>query len=497
LRILIALIPLLLAAAAPARAVVHIWNFDIGEDQVKNSIANPPGDGSTDSLATGRGHLRYDSDADTLFYSISWDRLEGDLTALHIHGPADATMSTPNHLVEIFNTSQDALDAGLDLRSDVTEGTIEGFGDGMECDAGGALACFLEERAYVNVHSQAFTMGEIRGNLLLRPSYVFFDAVSTEDQVNNAGTPDGSTDSPGIGYGHFRYDAGTEIIDYTITWSGLQGNLIKLHVHGPADPGSSNPNHLLEIFNSADDVTMAGVDPRGGSYTGQVDVSGDGTVCDDVSLLPCLEEGRAYINVHTEAFLMGEIRGDLRPRPGVLRWSFLSSEDQVKNHVGAPGDGSTDSPATGTNQLRYDAEREVLAYTISWNGLLENLIKLHIHGAADADESNPNHLLEIFNSADDVADAGADPVDDSHAGTFSIDGTNLDCLTDDPLVCLIEERGYVNVHSEAFPMGEIRGNALLVPEPSASLLGAVALVACGLLRRAGRGVAPRRRSAPR
>ena len=157
---------LFLLLAGSASAEVAVWSFDITEDQVGNN-PGPPGDGSTDSPATGEGLLSYDDETDVLTYSISWSGLLGDLTALHIHGPATAGQSTPAHLVELLNTPGDVTAAGLDPRDDVLEGEIEEFDDGLDCDQDGALACFLEERAYVNVHSEAFPMGEIRGNLLV------------------------------------------------------------------------------------------------------------------------------------------------------------------------------------------------------------------------------------------------------------------------------------------------------------------------------------------
>ena len=160
-----------IAGAGPARATAYVWSFDISEDQVGNNPGLP--DGSTDSPAVGQGFFRYDDGTDLLSWSISWSGLQGDLTALHVHGPADPGQSTPDHLIEIFNTPQDVIDAGLDPRDDVAGGVVPSFDDGLDCGKGGvpvgALACFFEERAYVNVHSQAFPMGEIRGDFVFVP----------------------------------------------------------------------------------------------------------------------------------------------------------------------------------------------------------------------------------------------------------------------------------------------------------------------------------------
>ena len=140
-----------------------VWKFESTEDQVLNSGV---GDGSTDSTATGDNRLDYHADAGLVHYTISWTNLQDDLTKLHIHGPATSSESNGNHLFEIFNSPIEIANAGLDPKSDTVTGTIVVTDTTTDCDSGGMIACFLEERAYVNVHSQAWPMGEIRGNFV-------------------------------------------------------------------------------------------------------------------------------------------------------------------------------------------------------------------------------------------------------------------------------------------------------------------------------------------
>lgn len=162
---LIAVAILLMLSLVPGAAVarVHVWVFDSSEDQIKNG---PLPDGSTDSPATGRNKMIYDDDAATLTYTFSWADLQGDLTKLHVHGPADASTSNPAHLLEIFNTTTEIEAAGVGKITGSTSGVIPVTDTTTDCDSGGMIACFLEERAYVNVHTQAYPMGEIRGNLV-------------------------------------------------------------------------------------------------------------------------------------------------------------------------------------------------------------------------------------------------------------------------------------------------------------------------------------------
>ncbi len=157
---------LLQVAAAPAHATVYIWQNSCSEDQVNNSGI---GDGSTDSAATGFSDLRYEDTSDEFSWSISWDGLEADLTAIHVHGPASPSESSMPHFFNIFTGEADVIASGLDRRSDTSAGTTD-FSQ-LVVDTSGTftpsevLGFMDEDRGYTNIHSSAFPMGEIRCNL--------------------------------------------------------------------------------------------------------------------------------------------------------------------------------------------------------------------------------------------------------------------------------------------------------------------------------------------
>ena len=69
-------------------AVSARWDFPIDEGQVRNG---PEPDGSTQSAASGFAHCAFDADTSVLLYTVSWQGLQGDLTQLHVHGPAGRT----------------------------------------------------------------------------------------------------------------------------------------------------------------------------------------------------------------------------------------------------------------------------------------------------------------------------------------------------------------------------------------------------------------------
>ena len=127
------------------------------------------------------------------------------------------------------------------------------------------------------------------------------------------------------------------------------------------------------------------------------------------------------------------------------------------------------STATGDESglgLVYNDATNVLSVNFSFSGLTGGLADaadggIHIHDAGPTNPQGMNGGIE-FN-----LNAGAANVAlGSTAGTIS---TNL-TLTDAQEIELLNGQYYVNVHSQAFGTGELRGNLSAVPEPSGALL---------------------------
>lgn len=81
------------------------------------------------------------------------------------------------------------------------------------------------------------------------------------------------------------------VLRYTITWSGLSGGLNAAHFHGPAGPGEG----------AAPVITIKG--PYKSPLTGSVSLNKDQ---EDM-----LENGKLYVNLHTQAYPKGEARAQL------------------------------------------------------------------------------------------------------------------------------------------------------------------------------------------
>lgn len=96
----------------------------------------------TESTATGTANVTVDTDAHTVSWVVEVKDLTGDPTAAHIHGPADETENAPPVI-----TMSDSLMEG---QADITDEQIS------DLEAG---------KYYVNVHTEKYPGGEIRGQL--------------------------------------------------------------------------------------------------------------------------------------------------------------------------------------------------------------------------------------------------------------------------------------------------------------------------------------------
>lgn len=96
----------------------------------------------TESTATGMADVTVDTDANTVSWVVTVDGLTGDATAAHIHGPASEE--------ENAGPVIDMSDAIMEGSGDITDEQIAELEDG---------------KYYVNIHTEEYPDGEIRGQL--------------------------------------------------------------------------------------------------------------------------------------------------------------------------------------------------------------------------------------------------------------------------------------------------------------------------------------------
>lgn len=121
------------------------------------------------------------------------------------------------------------------------------------------------------------------------------------------------------------------------------------------------------------------------------------------------------------------------------------------------------SPGTGTGTLSYDDASNLLAWNITFSGLLGPETVSHFHGpAAPGESAAPQVTLAL--------------------GSPKIGNATLSEAQETQL---LDGLWYVNVHSTVAPDGEIRGQVVAIPEPDvyAMLASGLGLVGLAVGRR--------------
>jgi len=140
------------------------------------------------------------------------------------------------------------------------------------------------------------------------------------------------------------------------------------------------------------------------------------------------------------------------PAPAALV-NLVASIDGSQANAGA-GSGSA---GTGFGTMTYDTVSGLFSWDISWSGLSGAATNAHFHGPA----------LPNQNAGVQVGISTTSPAIDSAV------------ISAGQAADLLNELWYINIHTQAEPGGEIRGQVLLAPEPASLLLllgGAAGLV---------------------
>lgn len=127
------------------------------------------------------------------------------------------------------------------------------------------------------------------------------------------------------------------------------------------------------------------------------------------------------------------------------------------------------TPATGSATVTFDDTTNLMSWTISFSGLLGTMSNSHFHGPAPVGSPAGVRVGIPFT-------AGV------QADTLIGSATISNAFATE----LLGGLWYINIHSNLYPGGEIRGQVTLVPEPGTLLLlaGGISLLA---MRRPSRG----------
>jgi hypothetical protein len=220
------------------------------------------------------GMMTFSPAGDSIWYDFIAENLSGPPTQAHFHIGAPGVSGPP------------AIDlsggiSGNRIKGVITSNIPAGFMD--EC---------LRGNVYVNIHTAANQLGEIRGQLR---RYVREGFTYSMDAAHE--TP--PTSSSAIGSGIASIDRDIDNLHFRMIVDGLTGPITNAHFHS-APPDTAGPI----IFSLTPYFTLSGTSDVAFNYW----MKNAGF---DSSMAALFFTNNVYVNLHTAAFPNGEVRGNI------------------------------------------------------------------------------------------------------------------------------------------------------------------------------------------
>ena len=382
-------------------------------------------EGAMPGTGQGSASFVYDPRAGTLEYHVTIGGLSGTESSARLRGPAGAGESGSI----VYDLPTGATKSGR-----ITLGNPVALGRDYAVPQ--QVVDLVNGLWYVNVPTSTFADGEIRGQLNRVRTYT--SALDPDQIVGDGGT--------GMGEGFFALDTSANVLHYDVAFSGLSGDEgTGSDLRGPAQPGTT----AAEIYN------LPIANPKVGAIELENPFLRNYPVEDQID---DLDAGLWYVLIATATKPLGEIRGQIDPTE-----LFVSAIDAAQS-------GGGERMGEGSGVVWFDTTNQLLFYDFAFGGLSSAQTAAHLHGPAAPGAS-----------AGIVYDVG---VGSPNSGTIELTTPVFGARSyavDDQIDDLRDDLWYVNIHTQDFSGGEIRGQLLLVPEPASRLLALAALVTTGAL----------------
>ena len=296
------------------------------------------------------------------------------------------------------------------------------------------IAQLSNRQMYVNIHSLAFSSGEIRGQLL--PTEAMFYGANLF----------GSNEVPLVmtsGSGAVAIDVVGMELTLTGSFQGLEGDLA-------TDIGGGAHIHIAMAGMTGEVLAPLTVTPGDNMRSGIFEAANNSiTLTEDQ--LAALEGRRLYVNIHSTRNPSGELRGQIVG--GASRTVFRA-------HLS----GSNEVPVVTTTATGMLLSEVVDNTTILVSGSFNNLesdLAIDIAGGAHIH----NALAGSIGSIATVLNVNTD---DNRTGTFPASNNSF-MLTPEQMTDLYRRAMYTNIHSLNHTSGELRGQ--LLPESQINFSG--------------------------
>lgn len=246
---------------------------------------------------------------------------------------------------------------------------------------------------YVNIHSSTYPNGEIRGQIIPANGCLGAALAGTNEVP--------AVNSPALGSGGFALSSDLSVLVYDISSSGLSDTEIAAHLH-VGSPG---------VIGSVVFPLPAGNPKRGTLTLTPTDLAN-------------LVAGQLYVNIHTITYAGGEIRGQI-VAPGACFTAALSGAQQTPPVAGG---------GSGSGTFLLSSTGASLSYDVRFTGLSGAEIAAHIHQGPHGVTGSVLFPL---------------PSGSPKQGNLT--------LTEADAAALIAGQLYVNIHTNTYANGEIRG----------------------------------------
>ncbi len=416
----------------------YVWRY--GEPPFGDYyIAELSGDNEVppiESESLGWAAFWVEEGGDTIGYQLSGANVT-DATAAHIHwGPADDTGPV---VVPLFSATEDDPTTwnGLMASGVISAEDLVGPLEGMSIYD--LLIGMSTGQTYVNVHTEANPSGEVRGQIGEIEGGIYYT------QPNGIEEPE-AVETDATGYSLFWSEDGVNDLQYVNIVDNLVG-VTAAHIHQGV-PGDSGPV-VVPLFASEEPVDVSGVLSAGVITAG--DLVGPLEGMDLTALFAEMMTGNTYVNIHTDTNPSGELRGQIMMAgmPLVFIADLSGDNETTPVETGASGWGIFWVQDAGASLGFHLVGVEVTDATAA-----------HIHlGTADEDG---DVVVPLFAASEDDPTTWNGLMNEGVITADDLVGPLEGMTVQDLVANMMAARTYVNVHTDANPPGEIRGqNALL------------------------------------
>lgn len=397
------LTPTQAAALLAGNYYINVHTSDVPSGEIRGQIGEADVTGDYNSLLLGENEVpAVETDA-------------AGVAQFEIAGPSPSVISYTITVADIVTITAAHLHKGAaGENGDVLATLYDGSGSfdpdnpfsGSAFLTAEALVDMLTGYIYVNVHTDAVSSGEIRGQV--GTTSVYGVDLSGDNEV-----PAVMTDASGSGV--LALSADTETLYYRLFVSDIM-SIAAAHIH--EGMVGENGDVAFGLYDGSGDFDPD--NPLEGSVTLTA-----GQVIDLIT-------GNFYINIHTADNPGGELRSQIDPYAGMTSFDVTLGGEQEVPPV------TTD--ATGSAAINYDETINKLFYNVQVTDIV-SVTGAHIHDAPAGE--NGDVVYSLIDDGETLA--VDDPVGGSESPSAEI------------VVDLLTGYHYINVHTDNVPSGEIRG----------------------------------------